>query len=799
MATNKVEVKLLCKHCSDPIPGAPFTYKEEVFCCMGCKTVYEVLDQNNLCDYYDLADQPGFSLRSKTKEQYEYLDEQIIIDRLVSPISPSLALVILTLPQIHCSSCVWLLEKLYKFHEGIFSSKVDFMRKEVEIRYNPSSVSLRRIVETLDMLGYKPQIDIEQKQDRSHDEKLKIKIGVAGFSFGNIMLFSFPEYLGLEDAYFKLWFGYLNLALSLPVVFYAGSDYLVQAWYSLKFKTYNINIPLALGIVVMLLTSIYQVTTGTGAGYIDSLSGLVFFLLIGKWYQQRSYHYLSFERDYRSYFPISTTRFQNGQMAEVSIENINEGDELLIKNNQIIPVDGILVSDNTSIDYSFVTGEENAIVVLQGEKIFAGGKLRDRSMTMVASRKVKNSYLVSLWNDAAFHRNEDVYQTLTDRLSRYFTLAILLVALAGFVHWVPASFDKAIKAFTSVLIVACPCAIALTGPFLYGNMLRLLSRRGIFLRNSQVIDKAAGIRHLVFDKTGTVTTQLEKELYYHGKVFTDEERRMVHALAFQSVHPLSMAIEKTLRDSIIEEVSNFYEVDGKGVSCICRGHLVKMGSAAFLGLPLDTSQETRVQIAIDNKVLGYFVFRNQYRDGFAKVVTDLRSSGMGVSLLSGDNDKERQRLEILLGSEVEMRFNHDPHQKMHYIQSLQQKNKVAMVGDGLNDSGALKQSDLGIVVTEGTNNFTPASDIIFKAEQFSDLASFFQLSRNAHLLIGGAYLIAVLYNVIGLNYAIRAELSPVVAAILMPLSSLTIVGYTVLSSGILVRRMLGGMTKIIKN
>ncbi len=787
MTTENIGVQLLCKHCNDPVIGTPYTYKEESFCCLGCKTVYEVLDQNNLCDYYNLADNPGFSLKSKSKEQYEYLDEQIIIDRLTRPISPQLSLVVLQLPQIHCSSCVWLLEKLYRFHDGIFASKVDFLRKEVEIRYNPSIISLRKIVEILDSIGYKPLIELEEHADKGYDEKLKIRIGVAGFAFGNIMLFSFPEYLGLEDPYFRLWFGYLNLVLSLPVVFYSGFEYIRLAWYSLKYKSYDINIPLALGILVMFFTSIYQVTTGTGAGYIDSLAGLVFFLLIGKWYQQRSYHYLSFERDYKSYFPISTTRITKWKMAEISIENIAEGDELLIKNNQIIPVDGVLTSDNTSIDYSFVTGEEVPVVVLQGEKIFAGGKLKDRTMTMVASRKVKNSYLVSLWNDAAFHRNSDAYQTLTDRLSRYFTLAILLVASAGFVYWYPKSFDNAITSFTSVLIVACPCAIALTGPFLYGNLLRLLSRRGIFLRNAQVVDKAAGIDHVVFDKTGTVTTQLEKELYYHGKHLSQEERSLVHALAFQSVHPLSSAIEKNLRQEEILEVTNYEEVEGKGTSCICRGKLVKMGSASFTGAEPSPSGETRVYISIDGKVLGYFIFKNQYRDGFKAVVSNFTAAGKSISLLSGDNDKEKSRLIELLGEGIDMQFNHDPHQKMQYIQQLQSGSTVAMIGDGLNDSGALKQSDLGIVVTEGTNNFTPASDIIFRAEKFTSLPDFFDLSKKAHWIIGGAYIIAILYNVIGLSYAVEAALSPVVAAILMPLSSLTIVIYTVSASALLVR------------
>lgn len=780
----------LCHHCNDEIKGEKLEYQDHLFCCLGCKTVFEILDQNNLCEYYDLNDKAGFSLKRKPSESFEYLNDVTIIERLSTKISPDLSLVILQLPQIHCSSCVWLLEKLYKFNDGIFSSKVDFIKREIEVRYNHTKVGLREIVEVIDSLGYTPQIELDKNNTSHYDDKLKLKIGIAGFAFGNIMLFSFPEYLGLEDSVYKTWFGIINIMLSIPILFYSGRDYITQAYYSLKHKTYNINIPLALGMLVMFFVSIYQVLTHSGSGYIDSLAGLIFFLLIGKWYQMRSYNYLSFERDYKSYFPISCTKIQNGNLSDISIEKIEIGDELLIKNNQIVPVDGILISDIASVDYSFVTGEEKQTIVLKEEQIYAGGKLKDSNIHMIANKKVKNSYLVSLWNDATFDKHKDEHKPITDKLSKYFTLILLTIAFVSFIYWYSIDFDRAINAFTAVLIVACPCAIALTLPFLYGNLLRLLSKKGIFLRNSLVIDQAAEVSHIVFDKTGTITTQLDKELLYSGKFLDEENKRLIHALAFQSGHPLSIAIEKALRSSVILPVQNFKEYAGLGIEGICSGKFICLGSAKFLNQTNEVNTETRTYIKIDNQVLGYFSFSNKYRASLPLVVNDLKGQHKNLSILSGDNDSERKKLIEIFGNEVAMQFNQDPHQKLSYISKLQQKNKVAMIGDGLNDSGALKQSDLGIVITESNNNFTPACDVIMRFDNFSLLSKFFKLSSYSRYLIFGAYMIAILYNAIGLSYAVRGELSPIIAAILMPLSSVTIVLYTVLSSGLLFRRLM---------
>ncbi len=781
MTTDTPLTKTVCKHCLDEIKGNSIKYDEEVFCCQGCKLVYQLIADNNLMDYYTIDEKPGLSLRKQYIDDLAYLSNTEIVAKLSREIAPNLHLVYFTIPQIHCSSCIWLLEKLYKINSGIYSSEVNFMKREVEIRYNPTVISLKGIVELLSKIGYKPKIDIAKKVDASYDQTLATKIGIAGFAFGNIMLFSFPEYLGLEQASFKSWFSWLNLLLSIPVVFYAGIDYLKHGYQSIKFKTYDINIPLALGIIVMLLVSVFQIVSGSGSGYIDSLSGLVFFLLIGKWYQQRSFEYLSFERDYKSYFPISAAVIKEGKVKNISIEQIIEGDELIIKSNQIVPVDGTLLSDMTMLDYSFVNGEEQPQVVTKGENIYAGGKLKDKSIHLIAKNGVQNSYLVSLWNNAIFQK-EEKHKTLTDRLSKYFTLGILMIATVSLIYWLQFDTNKAINAFTAVLIVACPCAIALTTPFINGNLLRLLSRQGIFLRNSQVIDKAASIQHIIFDKTGTITSQFDKDLYYHGKLLTKKQEQLVHALVFQSIHPLSVAIEQILRSDTILEVENFKETEGLGIEGICNGHFIKIGSGKYLNNFQHNGNETKVYISIDNEQMGYYLFKNKYRDGFENLIAQLHQLSIDTALLSGDNDKERENVGKMMGKKSTMLFNQDPHQKMAFVNQMKTKGKVAMIGDGLNDAGAIKSSDLGIVITDNTNNFTPSSDIIFDAKNFNQLAGFFKLCKSSLFLIGGAYFIAILYNIIGLSYAVQGQLSPVVAAILMPLSSLTIVIYAVLTS-----------------
>lgn len=366
-----------CYHCGDNLPVNLYQYDDKQFCCLGCKGVYQILSKHNLDNYYAYNDVPGQSQKIQTTH-YAYLDEAEIANKLVDYQDEKITSITLYVPAIHCSSCIWLLENLHKINPGIAQSRIDFLKKQVAITFKNELSSLRAVVETMASIGYEPLIssqDAIKKQNADFSERrLVTQIALAGFCFGNVMLLSFPEYFGLSDLEqeFKSFFGWLNLAFALPVTFYCGRDYFSSAYNNLKNGILNLDFPLALGIAVMFIRSAYEIVSNTGAGFVDTLCGLVFFLLIGKWMQKRTYHHLSFERDYRSYFPVAVTLIKNEKEKPVPLNELQTGDRMLIRSNEIIPADAILLKGEAELDFSFVTGESIPIKKTLGELVYAG-------------------------------------------------------------------------------------------------------------------------------------------------------------------------------------------------------------------------------------------------------------------------------------------------------------------------------------------------------------------------------------------------------------------------------------------
>ncbi|MBK7871906.1 MAG: heavy metal translocating P-type ATPase metal-binding domain-containing protein [Saprospiraceae bacterium] len=443
-----------CYHCGEDCKDEHILFDNKNFCCEGCKTVYEILNSSGLCQYYDLDENAGISLKGKTQAEYAYLDDPEVVARLIDFTDGTKAKVTFYLPQIHCASCIWLLENLYKLSEGILDSKVNFIKKEIYITYQENVITLRKIVELLASIGYAPAIslsDLDENNKPVIDRSFYYKLGVAGFAFGNIMLLSFPEYLGLEktsDEFFFRVFGYLNIVLSLPVVAYSGRDYLRSAWLGLTQRNLSIDVPIALGIIVLFGRSVFEIITQTGAGFLDSLAGLIFFLLIGKWFQQKTYHNISFERDYKSYFPIAANKKTEHGEASVPLDKLAAGDVILIKHKELIPADSILLKGDAEIDYSFVTGEAEPVKVQSGEKIFAGGRQMAATIEVSLTRKVSQSYLTQLWNNEAFSKpkHDSGASRVANRVGKYFTAVILLIAFGALLYWFPKDSDKAINA-----------------------------------------------------------------------------------------------------------------------------------------------------------------------------------------------------------------------------------------------------------------------------------------------------------------------------------------------------------------
>ena len=788
--------KPTCFHCGDDCGSTPIIHNDKNFCCVGCKTVYEIFANNDLSYYYDLQSAAGASPK-EIEGKYDFLESKNIIEKLIEFNDNGTQIINLYIPHIHCSSCIWILENLNKLNTGINSSQVDFPKKTVRVTYNSDKISLKELVLLMSRIGYEPYISLDDydKKKKGIDRSLSYKLGIAGFAFGNVMFLSFPEYFEVGEFWleqFKGVFRWLMFAFSLPVVFYAAQDYFISAYKGLRSKFLNIDIPIALGILVLFLRSTVEIIFDWGSGFFDSLTGLVFFLLLGKFFQQKTYSYLSFERDYKSYFPIAVTRITSKNTEEnTQVYDIKSGDRLLIRSGELIPVDAILINGNARIDYSFVTGESEPVDKKSGDKVYAGGRQLSSAIEIETLKSVSQSYLTQLWSNAVFQQDKSgSFQTLTDSIGKRFTIAVLTIAFVSAIVWIIIDPGKTVNVFTAVLIIACPCAIALAAPFTLGNMLRIFGRNRFYLRDTQTIEQLAQINTAIFDKTGTITTAEKGHVYYEGLELTQEEESLLKNTLRSSNHPLSRKLYDMLADQNIVPLEEYEEYLGQGIKGSTVTDSVKIGSAAFVGSSLSNNTDnTAVHLSSNDQYKGCFIFQNQYRDGVAEIFQTM-SQDLELAILSGDNAGEKSNLTELLPKGTPLFFNQKPDSKLQFIKSLQDQNKkVMMVGDGLNDAGALAQSNVGIAISENVNVFSPACDGILDAKNFKFLYQYILASRKAIKIIKLSFALSLLYNVVGLYFAVTGQLEPVIAAILMPLSSISIVLFTTLATNRLGRKL----------
>ena len=656
---QRVVSPVLCSHCGEECIAVGIALDDKSFCCEGCKLVYGIINQNGLCNYYDLNKMPCITQRIKVrKDKFSFLDDDRIAGKLISFKDEKQTHITFYVPLMHCSSCLYLLENLRRLNEGVVSSSVNFTRKEAEIVFLHKETSLRKVAELLTAIGYEPYISLNDlNQTRpSIDKSMIYQLGVAGFCFSNIMLLSFPEYLGVDasEEGLRNVFRWANLVLSLPVFFYSALPFYQSSWKSLKHKFLNIDAPIALAVIITFVRSVWEVLSGTGGGYFDSMSGIVFFMLVGRVLQDKTYRQLSFERDYTSYFPIAVSVLKNNMEKPALLPDIKVNDTLLIHNEELIPADGILTRGKALIDYSFVTGESLPVHKEMGEMVYAGGKQTGGNVEILTVREVTQSYLTRLWNRDN-RKEEKKGRSFVHRVSKYFTLVVFTIATIAAVYWLINDPAKIWPAVTAVFIIACPCALLLSNSFTNGHILRILGRNQFYLRKAGVIEAISQITHIVFDKTGTLTDSGEQKITYEGAPLSAIQKSQIAALASCSNHPLSKAIAKHLGVTRDITVQSFTEKTGEGTEGFVNDVWISIG-AQTSDFHLTQKSGTVVYISIENTTVGCFRFSNYYRP-FVPALLQVLKKYYPLSVISGDNAFEKDNLRKLAGESATLLFH----------------------------------------------------------------------------------------------------------------------------------------------
>lgn len=773
-----------CAHCGEPCKD------QETFCCQGCKTVYTLLQENGLCQYYQLNEKPGTAQRAKVREdKFAFLDDSRTQQQLLQYSDAARTHVTFYIPAIHCSSCLWLLENLHRLDAGIEQAIVNFSKKETKIVYSQELTSMRKIAELLTAVGYEPYIslrDLNRPKPKAN-RKLVYQLGVAGFCFANIMLLSFPEYFAGQrqmEGYMTDIFRYLNLALSLPVVFYSAQAFYVPAWKSLRHGFLNIDAPIVLAIAVTFVRSLVDVISGAGGGYFDSMTGIVLFMLTGRLLQDKTYRGLSFDRDYTAYFPVAVTVLKNGEEVPTRLPDLKTGETVLIHHEELIPADGILSRGRALIDYSFVTGESVPVARQTGDIVYAGGRQLEGNIELLTIKEAAQSYLTSLWNRDDLKKEQEGKPSFIHRLGQSFSWIVLLIAASAATWWAIYDPSRIWPSVTAILIIACPCALLLAASFTNGHILRILSRHGLYLQNAQAIESLAGTTHIVFDKTGTLTGKQNTLTEWCGRPLSSKERHAVAAVASASRHPASMHVRSFCGEPARHSVSRYSEQAGYGLQGWAHGMHVQLGSAAYTGSAEHAASTpgSKTYLNINGDHAGYFLIRHAYRDGIDTLLHQLAKQ-YRLSLVSGDGPEESANMAAMMGPGATLCFRQQPQDKLEYILALRSGGEqVLMIGDGLNDAGALKQSNTGISLAEGGNNFTPASNGILEAGKLRELPSFIRVCKAGKRIILASFIYSITYNLAGLYFAVQGKLSPLTAAILMPVSSISIITLTYLLS-----------------
>jgi Cu2+-exporting ATPase len=791
-----VRSEALCAHCGLGVPSDGGVLGEAanvLFCCRACAVAYAIIHGAGLGAYYERRTEldGGVQPARGTGKSYAEYDDPAFAERHVTGAPAGGARLELFLEGVHCTACVWLLERLPRVQDGVRSASFDLGRNALDVVFEPDRVRPSEIARALDALGYAPHPSSAAQRDgqRRADRALWVRLGVAGALAGNVMLMAFALYSGAaaDPAYAAL-FRWGSLLLAVPAVFFCGSVFLRGAVAALRTRTPHMDLPISIGILAGFARSAWNTVRGDGEVYFDSLAVLIFLLLVGRWLQARHHRGASHALELISALAPATARVLDGETThELPADAVPVGAVVEVARDERIPVDGVVIEGRSSVDTSWLTGESLPEEIRPGDRVYAGtvnATARLRLRVEVAGAGTRLGRLLS--SVAAAQAQRAPIVRLADRVSGYFVFAALCLAALTFGAWSLVEPARALDHAVALLVVTCPCALGMATPLAVSVALKRAARAGIFFKGGEFLEVFAHPGTLVFDKTGTLT---EGRLALASFVGDPKALPLLRAAEKRSGHPIARAIVAALPAYAELEPDEVTEQPGAGVVASVAGHEVRVGSAAFVrGGARETGASWEVELAaqaalgrpavalaVDGEVKGVLAFSDPLRSDARASLDALRASGYRVAVLSGDQPLVVETVARELGPLVAAEGGMSPEDKLAWIERARERGRVFMIGDGINDAAAMSAADVALAVHGGAEAALLAADAFTSAPGVGKVLEAVRGARRTLGVIRRGIVFSLLYNLVGVGLCMAGRISPLVAAVLMPLSSLTVV------------------------
>ncbi len=786
-----------CTHCQLAFDETVMITEKDTpnvyFCCNGCQGVYHLLKDDGLDSFYEKIGNNTIAPPLQVGADSSNFDMESFRQRYIKTTAEGFSSVDLVIEGIHCAACIWLNEKVLANTEGIVDASINFTNNKAKIVWDEEIIALSKVIDTIRNIGYNAYPYDRSKEDIKATENKKdyfIRMAIAIFASMNIMMIDVAKYAGfftgMKDETLQL-IHIAEFIFSTPVLFYSGWIFFKGAYFGLKNKIINMDLLVSAGATLTYIYSIYVLFGGAGHSYFDSVAMIITFVLVGKYLEVIGKKNAVDTMDkIRSQVPLEATIIEAGVKKVVGLDTIEVGNIIEVKTGEKASVDGVLIGSNGTFDESSLSGESLPVEKQVGDTIYSGTINSGQVIRYTATKNYANSTLnniVTLLEDALASKPE--IEETTNEISKYFSITILLLAIATFVgwYWYSDDFEKALIVSISVIVIACPCALALATPIASLIGISWAAEKGLLFKEAKFIETFAKADTVVLDKTGTIT-QGKLTVKRITQDISKEYLPLLYALSDSSTHPVSLAVKRYLQKEFTDiksvELEKIEQVAGKGLEATYENKVLLGGNSQLLeqyDISIDLESDYTVyHFAVDGKLIASFELEDSLKEGAKALIAYLNGIGVNVVMATGDHEKVATRVAKSVGIE-NFKFGMSPIDKADYISLLKSEGKkVVMVGDGINDALALSKADVAIAMGNGADVALAVSDVVILNDSLKAIEESFMISRRTFKFIKQNLALSLFYNMITIPMAMAGFVVPLVAALSMSLSSLMVVG-----------------------